>query len=252
MVPERDVPWEAFLAAAEGHSGEYVSPWRPMSPRSSWPPPERRPRRSWSSRAHGGFQVHIASHGTLVLRAEVDGRLVGHVRHRLDRRAQLHGLCAAHCGLYDGSVYEGALDYPRPETNWQMAVEEFGVTGIFTSPTAVRALMRYGDDPLLQVDHSRLERVVCAGEVLNAPAWEWLQHDGPEESGAGDRQHVANRDGGTRVRESVRTRPLAHQARVGRDRPTRHRGGRRHIRGSDVCSPGEKGHRWCLRGRFQV
>jgi acetyl-CoA synthetase len=37
-------------------------------------------------------------------------------------------------------------------------------------------LMRYGDAPLASVDHSRLERVVCAGEVLNAPAWEWLQH----------------------------------------------------------------------------
>ena len=50
------------------------------------------------------------------------------------------------------------------------------MTGIFTSPTAVRMLMRYGDEPLLRVDHSRLERVVCAGEVLNAPAWDWLQN----------------------------------------------------------------------------
>jgi acetyl-CoA synthetase len=73
-------------------------------------------------------------------------------------------------------VFEGALDHPRPEGNWRAAVEEFGVTGIFTSPTAVRMLMRYGDEPLLRVDHSRLERVVCAGEVLNAPAWDWLQN----------------------------------------------------------------------------
>jgi acetyl-CoA synthetase len=73
-------------------------------------------------------------------------------------------------------VFEGALDHPRPEGNWRTAVEEFGVTGIFTSPTAVRMLMRYGDEPLLRVDHSRLERVVCAGEVLNAPAWDWLQN----------------------------------------------------------------------------
>jgi acetyl-CoA synthetase len=73
-------------------------------------------------------------------------------------------------------VFEGALDYPGPDTNWRIAVEEFGATGIFTSPTAVRLLMRYGDAALAGVDHSRLERVVCAGEVLNAPAWEWLQH----------------------------------------------------------------------------
>ena len=36
--------------------------------------------------------------------------------------------------------------------------------------------MRYGDEPLRSVDHSPLERVVCAGEVLNAPAWDWLQN----------------------------------------------------------------------------
>jgi acetyl-CoA synthetase len=54
-------------------------------------------------------------------------------------------------------------------------VEDFGVTGIFTSPTAVRQLMRYGDEPTLRFSKSSLERILCAGEVLNAPAWEWLQ-----------------------------------------------------------------------------
>jgi acetyl-CoA synthetase len=67
------------------------------------------------------------------------------------------------------------LDYPIPEKNWRTAIEEFRVTGIFTSPTAVRMLMKYGDAPLLKTDHTYLERVFCAGEVLNAPAWEWLQ-----------------------------------------------------------------------------
>jgi acetyl-CoA synthetase len=55
-------------------------------------------------------------------------------------------------------------------------IEEFGATGIFTSPTAVRLLMRYGDQALRDIDHSRLERVVCAGETLNPRAWQWLQH----------------------------------------------------------------------------
>jgi acetyl-CoA synthetase len=35
--------------------------------------------------------------------------------------------------------------------------------------------MRYGEEPVRGYDLSSLERVVCAGEVLNAPAWEWLQ-----------------------------------------------------------------------------
>ena len=72
-------------------------------------------------------------------------------------------------------AFEGALDYPQPETTWTTLMEEFRVSGIFTSPTAVRLLMRYGD-ALSRVDHSHLERVFCAGEVLNAPAWDWLQN----------------------------------------------------------------------------
>jgi acetyl-CoA synthetase len=36
-------------------------------------------------------------------------------------------------------------------------------------------LMRYGEQHARGYDLSSLERVFCAGEVLNAPAWEWLQ-----------------------------------------------------------------------------
>ena len=51
------------------------------------------------------------------------------------------------------------------------------MTGLFTSPTAVRLLMRYGTEPARISDVSSLERIVCAGEVLNAPVWEWLQKE---------------------------------------------------------------------------
>ena len=73
-------------------------------------------------------------------------------------------------------AYEGAFDYPDPDLVWSI-VEEFGVTGIFTSPTAVRLLTRYGDDAMPKSDLDSLERVFCAGEVLNPPAWEWLQKE---------------------------------------------------------------------------
>ena len=73
-------------------------------------------------------------------------------------------------------AYEGALDHPDPDSVWRIA-SEFGVTGIFTSPTAVRLLMRYGDQGAPKDDISALERVFCAGEVLNPPAWEWLQKE---------------------------------------------------------------------------
>jgi acetyl-CoA synthetase len=51
------------------------------------------------------------------------------------------------------------------------------VSGLFTSPTFVRLLMRYGADVARGFDLSSLERVFCAGEVLNAPAWEWMQKE---------------------------------------------------------------------------
>ena len=124
---------------------------------------------------HGGYQVHVVSMGRWcfgltpadVWWATSDiGWIVGH-------SYMVYAPLLIGCTTV---VFEGALDHPQPEGNWRAAVEEFGVTGIFTSPTAVRMLMRYGDEPLLRVDHSRLERVVCAGEVLNAPAWDWLQN----------------------------------------------------------------------------
>jgi acetyl-CoA synthetase len=71
-------------------------------------------------------------------------------------------------------AYEGALDFPTPDVFWRLC-DELKVTGVFTSPTAVRMLMRYGEEHARPHDLSALTRVFCAGEVLNPPAWEWLQ-----------------------------------------------------------------------------
>ena len=126
---------------------------------------------------HGGYQVHIVSMGALVLRAEADRRLVGDVRHRLDRRPQLHGLRAAARRLHDGRVRGRARPSRRRTPTGASAVEEFGVTGIFTSPTAVRMLMRYGDEPLAR------RRSLAGSSASSAPArcstrrrWDWLQN----------------------------------------------------------------------------
>jgi len=124
---------------------------------------------------HGGYQVYMSAMGRWCFGLSEDdvwwttsdiGWIVGHAY-------------MIHAPLVAGAttvVFEGALDHPAPDANWRVAVEEFGATGIFTSPTAVRLLMRYGDGPLAGIDHARLKRVVCAGEVLNAPAWDWLQN----------------------------------------------------------------------------
>ncbi|MEJ2420920.1 MAG: AMP-binding protein, partial [Acidobacteriota bacterium] len=71
-------------------------------------------------------------------------------------------------------VYEGALDYPGPDVIWKL-IEEFQISGVFTAPTGVRLLMRYGEKLAKEHDFSSLTRVFCAGETLNGPAWEWLQ-----------------------------------------------------------------------------
>jgi acetyl-CoA synthetase len=73
-------------------------------------------------------------------------------------------------------AYEGALDHPGPDTFYRMVAANH-VTGVFTSPTAVRLLLRYGTEPARAHDLGSLERVFCAGEVLNPPAWEWLQKE---------------------------------------------------------------------------
>ena len=72
-------------------------------------------------------------------------------------------------------AYEGALDHPDPDTVWSI-IEREGVTGVFTSPTggpAADALRR--GVPARGTTSIPSSALFSAGEVLNAPAWEWLQ-----------------------------------------------------------------------------
>jgi acetyl-CoA synthetase len=71
-------------------------------------------------------------------------------------------------------MYEGVPDYPSPDVWWRI-VEKHHVTKMWISPTGVRALMKFGDEYPKKHDLSSINLVVCAGEVLNPPAWEWLQ-----------------------------------------------------------------------------
>lgn len=168
----RDISWEEFLAQAPGHSGAYVE-MESNEPAFILATSGTTAKPKLAIHTHGGYQVHIHSMGkwlfalrpTDVWWSTSDiGWIVGHSY-------------IVYAPLIAGATtiaFEGALDYPEPDSNWKALIEDYRVTGIFTSPTAVRLLMRYGD-ALSQVDHSYLERVFCAGEVLNAPAWEWLQ-----------------------------------------------------------------------------
>ena len=79
-------------------------------------------------------------------------------------------LCAGATTL----LREGAIDYPEPGVAWQI-VERYGVTKMFTSPTAIRMWMRYGESLPCARDLSSLRVIACAGEPLNPEAWHWAQ-----------------------------------------------------------------------------
>jgi len=70
-------------------------------------------------------------------------------------------------------MYEGVPDYPAPDVWWRIA-EKHRVSKMWISPTGVRGLMKFGDEYPAKHDLSSIDLVVCAGEVLNPPAWKWL------------------------------------------------------------------------------
>ena len=172
MTPGRDITWEDFLAEADGQDGSHVEceanePAYILATSGTTAKPKL------AVHTHGGYQVYIYSMAKWMFGLMPDdiwwstsdiGWAVGHSYIVF---APLLVGCTT-------MAYEGALDHPNPETFYAI-VERNKVTGAFTSPTAVRLLMRYGDAPAKAHDLSSLQRVFCAGEVLNAPAWEWFQ-----------------------------------------------------------------------------
>jgi acetyl-CoA synthetase len=69
-------------------------------------------------------------------------------------------------------MYEGAPDYPYPNRWWQL-VEKYGITILYTAPTAIRGLMRFGDAWANRHDLSSLRLLGSVGEPINPEAWRW-------------------------------------------------------------------------------
>lgn len=69
-------------------------------------------------------------------------------------------------------MYEGAPDYPKPDRYWAI-VEKHGATILYTTPTALRMYMKYGDAIPNSFDLSSLRLIGTVGEPINPEVWMW-------------------------------------------------------------------------------
>jgi acetyl-CoA synthetase len=69
-------------------------------------------------------------------------------------------------------MYEGAPDYPTPARMWDI-VQRYHVTILYTTPTALRMFMKYGDSIPNSYDLSSLRLLGTVGEPINPEVWRW-------------------------------------------------------------------------------
>ena len=71
-------------------------------------------------------------------------------------------------------LYEGAPDWPEKDRWWSI-VQEYGVTILYTAPTAIRTFMKWGTELPAKHDLSSLRLLGSVGEPINPEAWVWYQ-----------------------------------------------------------------------------
>jgi acetyl-CoA synthetase len=90
-------------------------------------------------------------------------------------------------------TYEGTPDHPGPDRTWDL-VERHQVTHLGISPTAVRSLMRFGEEPVRKHDMSSLRAICSTGEPWNPDPWKWCFN-----VVGGGRVPLLNYSGGTEI-----------------------------------------------------
>jgi len=174
MKEGRDISWDEFLTKGEGISSDLVRV-ESNEPLFLMPTSGTTAKPKVTVQNHGGYQVYVYSMARWIYGLRADdiwfctsdiGWIVGH---SYNIYAPLLFGCTS-------ILYEGTPDYPRPDMWWEL-IERNKVTGAWLSPTGVRGLMGLGIDEARKHDLSSVERIVCAGEVLNPAAWEWLQKE---------------------------------------------------------------------------
>jgi acetyl-CoA synthetase len=69
-------------------------------------------------------------------------------------------------------MFESTPTYPDEGRYWDM-VQRHKITQFYTAPTAIRLLMRYGEDEVKKYDLSSLKVLGTVGEPINPEAWRW-------------------------------------------------------------------------------
>jgi acetyl-CoA synthetase len=120
---------------------------------------------------HGGYQVGIYTS----------------LKYVFDLKEEDRWWCAADPGWVTGHsyivyaplilgatsfMYEGAPTFPYPDRWWKM-VDKYGLTVLYTAPTAIRGLMRFGDAWATKHNLSSLRLLGTVGEPINPEAWKW-------------------------------------------------------------------------------
>ncbi len=72
-------------------------------------------------------------------------------------------------------IYEGTPDTPDRGRFWDI-VQKYKVTILYTAPTAIRTMMKWGDDIPAKYDLSSLRVIGSVGEPINPEAWIWYRH----------------------------------------------------------------------------
>jgi len=72
-------------------------------------------------------------------------------------------------------MFEGIPNYPDASRIWEVC-DKHSVNICYTAPTAIRALMREGDEPVKKTSRESLRILGTVGEPINPEAWEWYYH----------------------------------------------------------------------------
>jgi len=172
MMPRRDLFWDEALSKGHNVSSE-VERVNAKDPAFILYTSGTMAKPKGTVQPHGSYQVYVYAMGKWVYDMRLEdmwwstsdiGWIVGH-------SYVVYGPLLFGCPTI---MYEGLPDHPSPDVWWNI-MEKNKVTKLWISPTGVRALMKYGEEYPRKHNLGSMKLVVCAGEVLNPPAWEWLQ-----------------------------------------------------------------------------